>query len=71
MPPEKVSFGLLLEYEQICINLLTRTTQRTWTVMNYVAYWMSDAWNLAAWESASSMLVIGLSWCVLILNHHT
>ncbi|KAI0703260.1 NCS1 nucleoside transporter family [Earliella scabrosa] len=36
--------------------------KRTWTVMNYVAYWMSDAWNLAAWESASSMLVIGLSW---------
>ncbi|KAI0749670.1 NCS1 nucleoside transporter family [Daedaleopsis nitida] len=35
---------------------------RTWTTWNYVAYWLSDATNVAAWELASSMLAIGLSW---------
>lgn len=36
--------------------------QRTWTTWNYVAYWVSDACNAPAWELASSMLAIGLSW---------
>ncbi|KAI0787767.1 cytosine-purine permease [Fomes fomentarius] len=36
--------------------------KRTWTTFNYIAYWMSDATNVAAWELASSMLAIGLSW---------
>jgi Cytosine/uracil/thiamine/allantoin permeases len=36
---------------------------RTWTAWNYVAYWISDAANVAGWELASSMLAIGLSWC--------
>ena len=35
---------------------------RTWTTVNYVAYWISDAINPAMWEFASSMLAIGLSW---------
>ncbi|KAH9057611.1 NCS1 nucleoside transporter family [Lactarius vividus] len=35
---------------------------RTWTTLNYVAYWISDATNAATWEFASSMLAIGLSW---------
>ncbi|KAF8272721.1 NCS1 nucleoside transporter family [Lactarius quietus] len=35
---------------------------RTWTTLNYVAYWISDAMNAATWEFASSMLAIGLSW---------
>ncbi|KAJ3724309.1 permease for cytosine/purines, uracil, thiamine, allantoin-domain-containing protein [Lentinula guzmanii] len=35
---------------------------RTWTTWNYVAYWISDAANLPAWELASSMLAIGLNW---------
>ncbi|KAI0258157.1 NCS1 nucleoside transporter family [Gloeopeniophorella convolvens] len=35
---------------------------RTWTTLNYVAYWISDAANAAVWELASSMLAIGLSW---------
>ncbi|KAK7440050.1 hypothetical protein VKT23_017301 [Stygiomarasmius scandens] len=35
---------------------------RTWTTWNYVAYWISDAANVAAWELASSMLSVGLSW---------
>ncbi|TFK37657.1 cytosine-purine permease [Crucibulum laeve] len=35
---------------------------RTWTTWNYVAYWVSDATNVAVWQLASSMLAIGLSW---------
>ncbi|KAI0309766.1 NCS1 nucleoside transporter family [Amylostereum chailletii] len=35
---------------------------RTWSTLNYVAYWISDATNAAVWELASSMLAIGLSW---------
>ncbi|THU93841.1 NCS1 nucleoside transporter family [Dendrothele bispora CBS 962.96] len=35
---------------------------RTWSTMNYIAYWISDATNVAVWELASSMLVLGLSW---------
>lgn len=37
---------------------------RTWKTWNYIAYWISDATNAAVWELASSMLAIGLSWCV-------
>ena len=39
--------------------------QRTWNTYNYVAYWISDATNAAVWELASSMLAVGLSWCVV------
>lgn len=35
---------------------------RTWTTMNYIFYWVSDGFNVAAWELASSMIAIGLSW---------
>jgi hypothetical protein len=37
---------------------------RTWTTWAYVAYWISDATNVGTWELASSMLAVGLSWCV-------
>ncbi|TFK69801.1 NCS1 nucleoside transporter family [Pluteus cervinus] len=36
--------------------------QRTWTAWNYVSYWISDAANPGAWQLASSMLAVGLSW---------
>ncbi|KAI0070432.1 cytosine-purine permease [Panus rudis PR-1116 ss-1] len=36
--------------------------KRTWSTLNYIAYWISDATNVAVWELASSMLAIGLSW---------
>ena len=39
---------------------------QTWTTMNYVFYWISDATNVAVWELASSMIAIGLSWSVVI-----
>ena len=35
---------------------------RTWTTWNYIAYWVSDATNVAVWQLASSMLAVGLSW---------
>jgi nucleobase:cation symporter-1, NCS1 family len=37
---------------------------RTWTTLNYVAYWVSDATNVAVWQLASSMLAVGLTWYV-------
>ncbi|KAI0747193.1 NCS1 nucleoside transporter family [Daedaleopsis nitida] len=36
--------------------------KRSWTMLNFVAYWISDAWNLTRWQLASSMLAVGLSW---------
>lgn len=42
--------------------------QRTWTTWNYVAYWISDAANVPVYELASSMLAIGLSWCVSLFQ---
>lgn len=39
---------------------------RTWTTINYIFYWISDGFNVAAWELASSMIAIGLSWYFLI-----
>jgi hypothetical protein len=35
---------------------------RTWSIFNYVTYWISDATNVGTWALASSMLAIGLSW---------
>ena len=35
---------------------------RTWSTWDYIAYWISDAANAAAWQMASSMLAVGLSW---------
>lgn len=39
--------------------------ERTWTMLNYVTFWVSCAVNISVWQLASSMLAIGLSWCVL------
>ena len=41
---------------------------RAWTTWNYVAYWISDAANVPVYELASSMLAIGLSWCVPLFS---
>ena len=40
--------------------------KRTWTMFNYVAYWISDTANAASWALASSMLSVGLSWFVAL-----
>lgn len=37
---------------------------RTWTVWNYIAYWIADSTNIPVWQLASSMLVVGLTWWV-------
>jgi NCS1 family nucleobase:cation symporter-1 len=36
--------------------------KRTWTMLNYVTFWISCAANATVWQLASSMLAIGLSW---------
>lgn len=36
--------------------------KRTWTSLSYIAYWVSDATNVAVWGLAGSMLAVGLSW---------
>lgn len=35
---------------------------QTWTVWTILAYWSSDLMNLSTWETASSILAVGLSW---------
>jgi cytosine/uracil/thiamine/allantoin permease len=42
---------------------------RTWSTWNYIAYWISDATNVAMWQLASSMLAIGLTWYVTWLKY--
>ncbi|KAF4313539.1 putative ncs1 allantoate transporter protein [Botryosphaeria dothidea] len=35
---------------------------RKWGVTSFVAYWISDAFNAATWEFASSVIAVGLTW---------
>lgn len=35
---------------------------QTWTVWTILAYWCSDLMNLSTWETAGSVLAVGLSW---------
>ncbi|KAE8343554.1 hypothetical protein BDV24DRAFT_172574 [Aspergillus arachidicola] len=35
---------------------------RQWGPMSFIAYWISDAFNAATWQFASSMLAVGLGW---------
>lgn len=35
---------------------------QTWSVWTILAYWASDLINLATWETAGSVLAVGLSW---------
>jgi len=35
---------------------------QTWTLWTWMAYWATDTINLGTWETASSILAIGLSW---------
>lgn len=36
--------------------------KRTWAAWNYVAFWISDIFNINTWMIASSMIQLGLSW---------
>ncbi|KAF8504347.1 permease for cytosine/purines, uracil, thiamine, allantoin-domain-containing protein [Russula emetica] len=36
--------------------------KRTWTMLNYVTFWISCAVSVTTWQLGSSMLAIGLSW---------
>ncbi|KAF8846459.1 uridine permease-like protein Fui1 [Acephala macrosclerotiorum] len=35
---------------------------QTWTIWTWMAYWATDTINLGTWETASSILNVGLSW---------
>ncbi|KAF2125506.1 uracil permease [Dothidotthia symphoricarpi CBS 119687] len=35
---------------------------RKWGVSSFLAYWISDAFNAATWQFASSIIAIGLTW---------
>lgn len=35
---------------------------QTWTIWTWMAYWATDTINLGTWETASSILSVGLSW---------
>ncbi|KAH1454859.1 hypothetical protein KXX13_001292 [Aspergillus fumigatus] len=36
--------------------------RRKWGPLSFVAYWISDAFNAATWQFASSIIAVGLSW---------
>jgi len=35
---------------------------QTWTLWTWMAYWATDTINLGTWETASSIIAVGLSW---------
>lgn len=35
---------------------------QTWTLWTWMAYWATDTINLGTWETASSVIAIGLTW---------
>lgn len=40
----------------------TPLEDQTWTIWSIMAYWATDTINLGTWETASSILSVGLSW---------
>ena len=35
---------------------------QTWTLWTWMAYWATDMINLSTWETASSIIAVGLTW---------
>ncbi|WEW60093.1 hypothetical protein PRK78_005578 [Emydomyces testavorans] len=35
---------------------------RKWGVVSFIAYWLSDSFNVGAWQFSGSVIAIGLSW---------
>ncbi|MCJ1482561.1 hypothetical protein MMC06_002727 [Schaereria dolodes] len=35
---------------------------QTWTIWTWMAYWATDTINLGTWETASSVIAVGLNW---------
>ncbi|KAK6829715.1 permease [Apiospora arundinis] len=40
----------------------TPLKDQTWSIWTIMAYWASDTINIGTWETASSILAVGLSW---------
>ena len=39
---------------------------QTWSMWTWMAYWATDTINLGTWETASSIIAVGLSWKMAI-----
>jgi cytosine/uracil/thiamine/allantoin permease len=39
-----------------------RPEHQTWSIWTWMGYWATDTINLGTWETASSILAVGLSW---------
>ncbi|KAF1812413.1 NCS1 allantoate transporter [Eremomyces bilateralis CBS 781.70] len=39
-----------------------RRHERKWTVLSFIVYWLSDGFNASAWQFASSIIAVGLTW---------
>ena len=35
---------------------------QTWTIWTWMGYWATDTINLGTWETASSVIAVGLTW---------
>ncbi|KAK9453619.1 permease for cytosine/purines, uracil, thiamine, allantoin-domain-containing protein [Dipodascopsis uninucleata] len=42
--------------------------RRTWTTFNYITYWISDNFTPTAFRRASSLIAIGMSWRMALVN---
>ncbi|KAK9322188.1 permease for cytosine/purines, uracil, thiamine, allantoin-domain-containing protein [Lipomyces orientalis] len=42
--------------------------QRVWNWWNYISYWISDNFTPSGWRKAASLMAIGMSWKVALIN---
>ncbi|KAG8810958.1 hypothetical protein FRC17_002690 [Serendipita sp. 399] len=61
LSPEPATFASSNKWSNSDMDV-TPPDKRTWGMVTWVLYWVSDALNVASYELASSMLAIGLSW---------
>ncbi|KAG8827743.1 hypothetical protein FRC19_000752 [Serendipita sp. 401] len=61
LSPELATFASSNKWSNSDMDV-TPPEKRTWGMVTWVLYWVSDALNVASYELASSMLAVGLSW---------
>ncbi|KAK9490778.1 permease for cytosine/purines, uracil, thiamine, allantoin-domain-containing protein [Lipomyces doorenjongii] len=42
--------------------------KRTWSAMDYITYWISDNFSPSGWRKAASLMQIGMSWKLALIN---
>lgn len=40
----------------------TPKSNQTWSMWTWIAYWATDTINIGTWETASSIIAVGLTW---------